>query len=128
VEPLACVLRGQRSLDIGRDDVVLIVGAGPIGLMHLAVARVREPALIVVSETALERREQAAVRGADVVVDPRVDDLAALLAERTEDGRGADVVVTAAPAAEAQREAIELAAPGGRINLFGGLPRDASTV
>ena len=128
IEPLACVLRGQRPLAIGREDVVLIAGAGPIGLMHLAVARVREPALVVVSEPSEARREQAAARGADVVADPAGDDLAAILAEHSEDGRGADVVITAAPSAAAQRQAVELAAAGGRINFFGGLPRDASTV
>jgi L-iditol 2-dehydrogenase len=128
IEPLACVLRGQRPLVISPPDVVLIAGAGPIGLMHLAVARVREPALVVVSEPAEERRAQAAARGADVVVDPATDDLASVLAEHSEDGRGADVVITAAPAAAAQRQAVELAAAGGRINFFGGLPRDAATV
>jgi len=128
VEPLACVLRGQRPLAISAADVVLIAGAGPIGLMHLAVARVAGPAWIVVSEPSEERRAQAAARGADVVVDPAGHDLAAVLAERSENGRGADVVITAAPSAAAQRQAIELAAAGGRINFFGGLPRDASTV
>jgi L-iditol 2-dehydrogenase len=128
IEPLACVLRGQRPLAISSEDVVLIVGAGPIGLLHLAVARVREPALVIVSEPAEQRREQAAARGADIVVDPAASDLAAVVAERSEDGRGADVVVTAAPVAAAQRQAVELAAPGGRINFFGGLPRDAAVV
>jgi L-iditol 2-dehydrogenase len=128
VEPLACVLRGQRPLAIAPGDVVLVVGAGPIGLMHLAAAQVREPACVIVSEPSEERRARALTRGADAVVDPLADDMRAVVAERSEDGRGADVVITAAPAAAAQRQAVELAAPGGRINFFGGLPRDASRV
>ena len=44
------------------------------------------------------------------------------------EGRGADVVIVAAPAAEAQRQALEIAAPAARINFFGGLPRDRSIV
>ncbi|HEY8583378.1 MAG TPA: alcohol dehydrogenase catalytic domain-containing protein [Capillimicrobium sp.] len=128
VEPLACVVHGQRPLAIGADDVVLIMGAGPIGLMHLAAGKVREPAQIIVSEPAGDRRAQATAWGADLVVDPTSEDLAAIVAERTEDGRGPDVVITAAPAARAQSQAIELAAPAGRVNFFGGLPRDASIV
>lgn len=128
VEPLACVVHGQRPLGIGSEDVVLIMGAGPIGLMHLAAARVREPAQVIVSEPAEDRRAQASAWGADLVVDPASEDLAAIVAECTEDGRGADVIVTAAPAGVAQSQAVELAAPAGRINFFGGLPRDASVV
>jgi L-iditol 2-dehydrogenase len=128
VEPLACVLRGQRPCAIGPEDVVLIVGAGPIGLMHLAVAKVAEPRLVIVSEPSEERREQARARGADVVVDPVAEDLAAVVAEHSEGGRGADAIIIAAPVAAAQAQALELAAPGGRINFFGGLPRGASTV
>jgi L-iditol 2-dehydrogenase len=123
VEPLACVLRGQAPCDIGPDDVVLIVGAGPIGLLHLLAAQVREPAAVVVSEPSGARREQAAAWGADRVVDPESEDLAAVLGED-----GADVVITAAPAAAAQAEALRLAATGGRINFFGGLPKDRSEV
>ena len=43
-------------------------------------------------------------------------------------GRGADVVIVAAPAAEPQRQALEIAVPAARINFFGGLPRDRSVV
>jgi L-iditol 2-dehydrogenase len=128
VEPLACVLRGQRPCAIAAGDVVVIVGAGPIGLMHLAAARVRRPGVVIVSEPAAERREQALLRGADVVVDPSTEDLAAVAREHSQDGRGADVVITAAPAGAAQQQALEIAAPHGRINFFGGLPRGASTV
>jgi L-iditol 2-dehydrogenase len=123
VEPLACVLRGQAPLSIGPGDVVLIVGAGPIGLLHLLAARVAEPAAIVVSEPSAARRVQAAEWGADRTVDPEAEDLAGALGEG-----GADVVIVAAPVAAAQAEALQLAAAGGRINFFGGLPRDASEV
>ena len=60
-------------------------------------------------------------------MDPGAEDLAAAVAEAS-GGRGADVAITAAPAPAAQRQAVELAAKGGRINFFGGLPRDGSEV
>jgi L-iditol 2-dehydrogenase len=125
-EPLACVLRGQRPCRIGPGDVVLVMGAGPIGLLHLLAARTREPAAVVVSEPSAARRDQALALGADAVVDPSREDVAAALAAFG--AGGAHVVVVAAPSAQAQARALELAAPGARINLFAGLPRDRSVV
>ena len=122
VEPLACVLRGQAACGVRPGDVVLIVGAGPIGLLHLLAARVRQPEQIIVSETSKARRAQAAEWGADRAIDPASESLADAL------GEGADVIIVAAPAPLAQAEALALAAPGGRINFFGGLPRDRSVV
>jgi len=120
VEPLACALRGSKACRIGEGDVVVIVGAGPVGLMHLQLAKLRDPAMVIVSEPSPARRAEAERFGADVTVEP------ANLAEAV--GDGADVVITAAPAPAAQAQALELAAPGGRINFFGGLPRDRSRV
>jgi L-iditol 2-dehydrogenase len=125
VEPLACVLRGQRACRIGAGDLVLIIGAGPIGLLHLLAARTRGPRAIAVSEPSAVRLEQAAGWGADLVVDPVAEDLADALAAL---GAAPDVVIVAAPAAAAQPLALELAAPGGRVNLFAGLGRDGSRV
>ena len=125
VEPLACALRGSNACAIGAGDLVVIVGAGPIGLMHLQLARLRDPAAVIVSEPSEARRAEAARFGADATVEP--DDLAEAVAARS-DGLGADVVITAAPAPAAQRQALELAAPAARINFFGGLPRDSPKV
>jgi L-iditol 2-dehydrogenase len=126
-EPLACALRGSAAVSIQHGDVVLIVGAGPIGLMHLLVAALAGPQTIVVSEPSPERRAEAERFGAGRTVDPKAEDLAEVVAEAS-GGRGADVIITAAPVAAAQRQALELAAPAGRINFFGGLPRDRSLV
>jgi L-iditol 2-dehydrogenase len=120
VEPLACALRGSKACRIAEGDVVVIVGAGPVGLMHLQLAKLCDPATVIVSEPSATRRAEAERFGADVTVEP------ADLAEAV--GDGADVVITAAPAPAAQAQALELAAPGARINFFGGLPRDSSRV
>lgn len=120
VEPLACALRGSNSCGIAAGDVVVIVGAGPVGLMHLQLARLRNPSAVIVSEPSAARRAEAERFGADVTVEP------ADLADAA--GDGADVIITAAPAPAAQQQALELAAPGARINFFGGLPRDRSRV
>jgi L-iditol 2-dehydrogenase len=122
-EPFATVLRGQDALDVRPDDVVLIFGAGPIGVMHLLLARQRGARKVIVSQRPGPRADLAAHFGADRVVSPGKEALAATIAQET-DGAGADVVITAAPSAEAQEQAIELAATHGRINFFGGLPKD----
>jgi len=127
VEPLACVLRGARALDIREGELVLIYGAGPIGLLFLRLARLRGAGTVVVAQRSAERRALAAAHGADHAVDPATGDLPGLV-HGLSDGRGADAVVVAVPSPEAQAEAVTLAAPGGRVNLFGGLPRDRSRV
>ena len=127
IEPFACVVRGQNALHIQPGEVVLVIGAGPIGVMHTKLARARGAGRLIVSEPLPDRLAQIARMGADRVVDPSRDDLrSVVLAESG--GRGADVVIVAAPVHAAQESAIQAAAIGGRINFFGGLPKDRPTV
>ena len=127
IEPFACVLRGQDALDIQPGDTVLVMGAGPIGIMHIKLAQLSGAGHILVSEPVQDRRAQAARSGADRVVDPSSEDIAAVLDEFSQ-GQGADVVIVAAPVHQAQETALQLAAIGGRINYFGGLPKDNPTI
>jgi L-iditol 2-dehydrogenase len=123
IEPLACVLRGQNAVDTRSGDNVVVMGAGPIGMMHLLLAKARGAAKVLVSEPTSHRRAQALELGADEVVDPINEDLREAV-DRITDGRGADVIIVAAPSKAAQESALQIAALGGRINLFGGLPKD----
>ena len=127
IEPLACVWRGQNKVDVSAGDVVLVMGAGPIGVMHVMLARLRGATRVIVSEPAAGRREQALRLGADRVVDPTSEELAAVVREES-NGRGADVIITAAPVKALQEQAIDLAAVGGRINFFGGLAKDDAVI
>ena len=122
-EPFACVLRGQNALNIQPGNVVLVMGAGPIGIMHIKLARLRGAGRVIVSEPAEERLAQAVQTGADRAVNPLKDDLNQILMEES-NGAGADAIIVAAPAHQAQESALQLAAIGGRINFFGGLPKD----
>jgi L-iditol 2-dehydrogenase len=126
-EPFACVLHGQQGLAIGPDDVVLVMGAGPIGIMHVLAARAAGAGKILVSEQSEERLRMVAAAGADRAIDFRRESLRDVVAGET-GGRGADVVLVAAGVREAMEEAPALAAIGGRINLFAGLPAGASGV
>ncbi len=122
-EPLSCCFNGQEAVGVGRDDVVLIIGAGPIGIMHLLLAKLSGARTVIVSEVSETRLQQAREHGADVLVNPEREDLRAAVLQASQ-GQGASVVIVAAAVAHAQEEALELASQQGRINFFGGLPKD----
>ena len=122
-EPLSCCLNGQEAVNVGSDDVVLIVGAGPIGAMHMLLARLGGARTVIVSELSETRRKQAEEHGADAAVDPRKQNLQEVVLKASE-GEGASVVIVAAAAPRAQEQSLELASRRGRINYFGGLPKD----
>jgi L-iditol 2-dehydrogenase len=107
--------------------VVLVIGAGPIGVMHTKLAKARGAGRVIVSEPMPERAFQARRMGADRVVNPSTEDLLQALAEES-GGRGADAIIVAAPVHAAQESTLTLAAIGGRINFFGGLPKDRPTI
>jgi len=127
IEPFACVLRGQDALHIQPGETVLVMGAGPIGLMHLLLARLRGAGKVLVSEPRPERLARAESLGADLVIDPSQEDLHNAVSKATS-GQGADAVIVAAPAPQAMEQAASLAAIGGRINFFAGLPRERPLV
>jgi L-iditol 2-dehydrogenase len=127
MEPFACVLRGQNALHIQPGEIVLIIGAGPIGVMHVKLAKARGAGKVIVSEPIKDRAEQAKRMGADKVINPATEDLKKALLEESQ-GRGANVIIVAAPVHVAQEAALDLAAISGRINYFGGLPKDRPTI
>ena len=126
-EPLACVLHGQKAIAIGAGDKVVILGAGPIGMIHLLLAKSRGARKVIVSDPVRERLELARAFGADRTVNPESEDLERAVRDETSD-EGASAVIVATPAAQAFEQALEIAGVGGRINLFAGLPRDRSVV
>jgi L-iditol 2-dehydrogenase len=122
VEPLACVVRGIEESWIGRGQSVAVIGAGPIGLMFVALARMRG-AHVTVAGRNPRRLEKARALGAEatVVAAPGAD-LAARLVERSPDGRGCDVVIEAVGLPETCEAAVRAVRKGGVVNLFGGCP------
>jgi L-iditol 2-dehydrogenase len=127
-EPLACVLNGQELAGVGPGDDVVVVGTGPIGCLHARLARARRAARVFVVERSAERLALAVdrVRPDGVVLSTEQDPVASV--RQFTDGRGADVVLVAAASAGAQEQALEMAAPRGRVSLFAGLPKDAPTI
>jgi len=127
IEPLACVVNGNREARIAVGDVVVIVGSGPIGLLHLQLAGLSGASRVIVADIRAQRLAAASDLGADVVINSAEDDLAARIQEETA-GRGCDVVITACSDASVQAESIGWLAPYGRVCLFGGLPAGESQV
>lgn len=119
-EPLSCCVFGQRRSPVEVDDVVLVLGAGPIGLFHVQLALLAGARTVIVSQRSEPRRRLAAEFGAHVVVDPANEDLSAVVAEHTS-GRGADVVFVCIGVPALVDDALTLARKGGRVNLFAGL-------
>ena len=126
-EPLACVLNGQELAQVGEGDAVVVLGAGPIGCLHVRLARARGATTVVLVDVNQGRLDLAARADPDAMIDSTKDDPIDAVRKMT-DGRGADVVVTATGVGQAQEQALEMTAPRGRISLFGGLPRDDSTI
>jgi L-iditol 2-dehydrogenase len=120
-EPLACVMNGQERVGLKPDDTVLVLGAGPIGILHVKLARFSGARHIIVSEPNELRRRAALVAGADLVVDPAREDLLACVRAATQ-GLGADVAICAIGVPALANEAIRLVRPRGRVSLFAGYP------
>jgi L-iditol 2-dehydrogenase len=119
-EPLGAVLYGQSLTPVGVGDNVLIVGAGPIGLLHLQIARLSGARSVIVSQPPSPRQALAEQFGATVVVDPLTQELAEVVRQHT-GGRGPDVVIICIGVPALVNEALRLTRPGGRINVFAGL-------
>lgn len=126
-EPLSCAINAQEIADVGLGETVAIFGGGPIGFMHIELARSRGATKIILIEPNPSRREMAAPFKPDLVLDPNNDDVVKSVLEATQ-GRGADVVITACPAGSAQETALEIVRRRGRVSFFGGLPRGNSVI
>jgi L-iditol 2-dehydrogenase len=123
-EPFACAINSQELADVGDGDVVAVVGAGPIGCLHVRLARARGASKVFLIELSRQRLDLSAerVQPDAAICSAEVDPIEEV--KRLTDGRGVDVVITAAASGKAQEDALQMAALRGRISLFGGLPKD----
>ncbi len=118
LEPLSCVYNGQTLLGIRPGDDVLIIGLGPIGIMHIMTARILGAGKIYVNDLSEERITQAC-RMFPEVLPIRGDVMEGF---RSYGIQGVDICIIAAPAADAQAASLEYMNMNGRLLFFGGLP------
>jgi len=118
IEPLATVIRAQRRISIDKDDFILVVGAGPMGLLHVMAAKVNGAGKVFVSDVSEFRREYSLKIGADAsfnAIKSNIEDEV----KKLTDGRGVDVAIVASGAPQAILSALNSVRKGGRVLLFG---------
>lgn len=119
-EPLSCCLNGLDNYRVEVGDAVVIVGAGPIGLLHLQLARLAGAHTVVISDPNPLRRAKALEFGANLAVDPTAADLREAVRDAT-GGGGADVAVLCIGLPELVDECLTLVRKRGRVSIFAGL-------
>jgi L-iditol 2-dehydrogenase len=116
VEPVNTVLKGVKLLNLASDDTVLVIGQGPIGLMHAVLAS-RTGARVLTSDLYPERHAIAAKFGLHNPIHAGTENVVERVIAET-DGRGADAVVLAVGGNGLIRMAMDAARPGGKVMLF----------
>ncbi len=126
-EPISCAFNACENAQVSEGATVVVVGAGPMGVINGCVAREFGARKIILAEINPTRLEQAAAFGFDRLVNPSVEDLRDVVLSET-DGLGADVVIVAAPAAAPQGQAVHLTRKRGTVCLFASLPKGEEMV
>lgn len=124
IEPLACCVRGIDQAGIRVGDTVAIVGAGPVGLILLQLAKQAGATMIIQTDREDARLKLASRLGADHVVNIEDEDPVETIRELT-GGYGVDVAIEAVGSPEAITQAMEATRRGGRLLIFGVSPQEA---
>ena len=124
-EPISSCVNAQERGQVGLGDTVVIIGTGPIGCIHTSLARARGADRIFIADIVDDRLRMAEPFEPDETINAAEMNLVEEV-RRLTDGKGAEVIVTATPAPIAVVQAVEMARKGGRILVFGGLPKDNS--
>ncbi|MGB9677455.1 MAG: alcohol dehydrogenase catalytic domain-containing protein, partial [Candidatus Ratteibacteria bacterium] len=122
-EPLACVINGQILSKIEVGDTVLILGAGPIGILHALLAKINGACKVILADISEERIKQAEFTGS-YLIDMSKKDIYEEVKKIT-DGHMADRVIVAVGSSKAQEISLKLVSKRGSINFFGGLPKES---
>jgi L-iditol 2-dehydrogenase len=123
-EPLACVLHGLEEARVKLGDVVAIIGAGPIGLLHLLTVKKMGAEKAIMVDLVEERLSFARKLGADETVEAGKSDVVQTVKQLT-GGYGADVVIEAIGLPVTWEQALRLVRKGGTVLEFGGCPPGA---
>jgi L-iditol 2-dehydrogenase len=127
VEPLSCCINGQEYLKIQPGDTVVVIGAGPIGCMHLMLAKAADAGKTIIADIDEKRLKMAERFEPDGIIDGRDGSSVEKVMEET-GGLGAEVVIVACGSHQAQMDAVRMAAKMGRVSYFAGLPKDKPTI
>lgn len=120
-EPLACVLHGVEEANVKLGDTVVVIGAGPIGLLHLLTVKKMGAEKVVVIDLVDERLNVAKELGADETINAGKENAVEKVQQLT-GGYGADIVIEAIGSPVTWEQALRLARKGGTVLEFGGCP------
>jgi len=120
-EPLACVLHGVEEANVKLGDTVAVIGAGPIGLLHLLTVKKMGAEKVVVIDLVDERLSVAKELGADETINAGKENAVEKVQQLT-GGYGADIVIEAIGSPVTWEQALRLARKGGTVLEFGGCP------
>jgi len=124
-EPLSCVLNAQELAGVTQGDTVLVIGGGPLGLLHAESARTLGAARVMIAQRSEPRLSMLRNMGHFRAIDGANEDVGAVVQEET-GGLGADRVIVCAPAREPMERSLRYARKGGSISLFASLPKGAA--
>ncbi len=119
LEPLSCVVHGDLQMPVHKSDTVVIIGAGPIGLLYLMVTKLHKVEKVIMVGRRHLRLATAKSLGADVVIDTDSTDFYSEIMRLT-NGKGADTVIECTGSPAIWEKSISLAKRGGQVMLFGG--------
>ena len=125
IEPMACAVHTVNRADIQLDDVVVIAGAGPLGLGMVQVAKLKTPKKLVVIDLVPQRLALAAAFGADVLIDPSRDDARAIVDSLT-GAYGCDVYIETTGVPAGVTQGLELIRKLGRFVEFSVFGKDTT--
>lgn len=117
IEPFTIAAQTTARGRVAKEDFVLVIGAGPIGLAILQVVK-KIGAYCLIADLMIERLRLAAKLGADIVINPAEEDIAEVIFRKTK-GLGATVVIEAVGIPQLLEQAVKIAAPAGRIVVLG---------
>lgn len=125
-EPLTSVYACEDNIEVGYNDVIVIVGAGPIGCFMTKLAKLRGAKTVIMIDINQLRLDQVKPFGADYVINSKEEDPVESVKKIT-NGKGADKVICANPSTATQQPALEMVRKGGLVVFFGGVPKGAMT-
>jgi L-iditol 2-dehydrogenase len=124
-EPIAAAYHGIKRCNIQEGQTVVIVGAGPIGLYHTQLARIKKPSRLIVIEPQQEKRELAAEMGATHTINPSTANAFEEIMKIT-DEEGADVVIIDVGIPKIIEESLPYVKKGGTFLIFAGCPHGSA--
>jgi len=123
-EPLACVVHGIELIDVKPGDRVVVIGAGPIGLMLAQMAKNSGSSKVLVMDLRDERLKVAEKVGVDITVNPLREDPLRAVEEATQ-GEKADIVIEAVGSIKTVEDSFKYVKKGGKVLIFGVPPEGA---